>query len=146
MLTCMGIHGHVAAVLLKEKTDVRGFALFENCETEFRFSRCIRQGSEESPVLCERWVKYVWRKAERKWKAKGWRIMFGGDDEHRFSGVMWADNYWLFNDDREMLKYLVHDIIEELMILDMESQPEFLWWTRTNKAEDGLALELRGGG
>ena len=35
-----GLHGHVVAALLEEVKDV----CFENCETEFRYSQCIRQG------------------------------------------------------------------------------------------------------
>ena len=46
-----GVHGHVAAALLVEMQDVQGSACFENCETEFRYSRCIRQGRVEAPVL-----------------------------------------------------------------------------------------------
>ena len=44
ILCSTGVHGHVAAALLAEMQDVQGSACFENCETEFRHSRCIRQG------------------------------------------------------------------------------------------------------
>ena len=39
-------------------------------------------------------AKHVLWKAEKKWKAKGWEIMFGGEgcDGYRYSGMMWADN------------------------------------------------------
>ena len=50
MLTHMETHGHVAAALLEEMKDVRSSACFENSETEFRYSRCIRQTSVEAPV------------------------------------------------------------------------------------------------
>ena len=39
---------------------------FENCDTEFRNSRCIRQGGVEAPVLWRRLAKYVLWKAEEK--------------------------------------------------------------------------------
>ena len=45
VLTYMGAHEHVVAALLEEMKDVRGSACFENSETEFRDSRCVRQGS-----------------------------------------------------------------------------------------------------
>ena len=45
-----GVHGHVVAALWAEM-DGRMSACLENCETEFRCSRCIRQGSVEAPVL-----------------------------------------------------------------------------------------------
>ena len=38
--------------------------------------------------------------------------------------MMWADNFWLFSDDKEKLTWMVNDIIDELMDLDMEPQPE----------------------
>ena len=53
---------------------------------------------------------------------------------------MWADNYWLFSDNREELICMVNDIIEELLDLDMEPKPESLWWTCTHKHEDMRSL------
>ena len=35
-------------------------------------------------------------------------------------GMMWANNYWLFCDNKERLVCMVNDIIEELLDLDME--------------------------
>ena len=43
ILSLTGVHGHVAEALLAEMQDVLGSACFENCETTFRCSRCIRQ-------------------------------------------------------------------------------------------------------
>ena len=51
ILTRMVTNGHVVAALREEMKDVRSSACFENSETEFRCSRCIRQGSVEAPVL-----------------------------------------------------------------------------------------------
>ena len=45
------------------------------------------------------------------------------------SSVVWnnvADNYWLCCDNKERLTYMVNDIIEELLDLDMEPKPESL--------------------
>ena len=42
------------AALLEEMKDVRGSGSFEHCETEFRYSRCIRQGSVEASVFVEK--------------------------------------------------------------------------------------------
>ena len=102
------------AALLEEMKDVRGSACCENCETEFRFSRCIRQGGVEAPVLWGRVTKYVLWKAETKSKAKGWKVAFGGegDNEYLLSGMMRADTHWLFCDDKGKLTWMVNDIIE----------------------------------
>ena len=54
ILTLTGVHGHLTVALLAEMQDVRGSASFEDSETEFRYSRCIRQGGVEAPVLWER--------------------------------------------------------------------------------------------
>ena len=59
ILSIIGTHGHVVAALLAEMHNVKGSACFENCETEFRYSKCIRQGGVEAPVLWGRVVKYV---------------------------------------------------------------------------------------
>ena len=50
--------------------------------------------------------------------------------------MMWADNYWIFSDDREKRQCKVNDIIDELMDLDMEPKPESPSWTSTFKTED----------
>ena len=47
---------------------------------------------------------------------------------------------------REWLKCMVNATIEELMILDMEPKPEFLWRPSMYKPEDGLTSEVGGGG
>ena len=70
-------------------------------------------------VVWGRIAKYLLWKAEEKWRAKGWGLSFGGQDDKECSlrGMMWADNYWRFSDNRERLICMVNDIIEE----DMES-------------------------
>ena len=90
----MGTRGHVLAALLEEMMDVRGSACFEDCETQFRYSRYIRQDSVEAPVLLGTVTTYVLWKAERRWKARDGGVLFGGeeDDEYRFSCMMWVDN------------------------------------------------------
>ena len=51
ILPCMVTNGHVVGALREEMKDARSSACFENSETKFRYSRCIRQGSVEAPVL-----------------------------------------------------------------------------------------------
>ena len=64
-------------------------------------------------------AKYVLWKAERMWKAKEWRVTFGGegDDGYRVSDRIWADNCWTCSDDREKLTWMVNDSTDELMDL-----------------------------
>ena len=90
----------MTAALLAEMQDVRGSACVENSETEFRYLRCIRHGGVEAPVLWGRVAKWVLWRAEEKWKANGWGLLFGGqhDNEYVLRGMMWADNYRLFCD------------------------------------------------
>ena len=61
-----------------EMKDMRGSACFENCETEFRCSKCIRQGEREGEERGSRVVrtvaKYMLWKAEEIWKIKGWDL------------------------------------------------------------------------
>ena len=75
-------------------------------------------------------------------------LPFGGqhDNEYVLRGMMWADNFWLFCDNRERLIFIVNDIIEELMDLDMEPKPEPLWWTSTHKDEDMTTFRVGGHG
>ena len=46
----IGTLSHVVAALLAEMQDAKASARFENCETEFRYSKHIRQGGVEAPV------------------------------------------------------------------------------------------------
>ena len=46
-----GVHGWIIAALLEETKDLKGMAVFEPCETEFRKSVCITQASLEAPTL-----------------------------------------------------------------------------------------------
>ena len=66
------------------------------------------------------WPDVLW-KAEQKWKATGWGFPFAGrnENEHVLRCVMWAENYWLFCDNKERLVCMVNDIIEALLDLDM---------------------------
>ena len=47
---------------------------------------------------------------------------------------MWADNYWLFSDDKENLVCMVTDVIEELLDVDIEPMPVSSWWTSTKRS------------
>ena len=58
------------------------------------------------------------------------------------SGVMRVDNNCIFSDDMDKLTWMVNDFIEKLMDLDMEPKPECLWWTSTEKAEEGVLLKV----
>ena len=71
-------------------------------------------------------------------------LPFGGqhDNEHVLRGMKWADNYWLFSDNRERLICMVSDIIEKLMVLEMEPKAESLWWTSTYKGEKSTVGEV----
>ena len=85
------MHGHLTAALLTEMQDVRGSPSFENSETEFRYSRSIRQGGVEAPMMWGRVAKCVLCKAEEKWRAKGSRLSCGGqhDNDYTLRGMMW---------------------------------------------------------
>ena len=122
----------VVAALLAEMQDVQGFVTFENCDTGFMHSKCIRQGGVEAPVLWSRVAKYVLWKAEVKWKATGWGLTFGGENDNEcvLRCMMWADNYWSFFDNKERLVCMVSDTIEEL--LELEPKPESLWLPNTH--------------
>ena len=43
---------------VEEMKDLKEMARFESCETAFRYSSCVRQGSVEAPTL---WMKLVTR-------------------------------------------------------------------------------------
>ena len=56
-------------------------------------------------------------------------------------GMVWADSYWLFCDNKEKLVCMVNDITGERLDLDMEPKPESLWWTSTYKDEGAATLK-----
>ena len=84
-------------------------------------------GRSGGPVLWRRLARCVLRKAEEKWKAREWRVAFGGkyDNEYVLRGVMWVDHYWLFSEGAH----------------GHEPKPESLRWTSTCKYEDGATLK-----
>ena len=45
-------------------------------------------------------------------------VAFGGDvdDEYLFSGMMWADEQWLFSDDTEKLVYFRLSLLKERIL------------------------------
>ena len=51
VLSLTGAHEHVTTTLLTEIQDVQGLICFENCETEFRYSRSILQDGVEFSVF-----------------------------------------------------------------------------------------------
>ena len=67
--------------------------------------------------------------------------------------IAWLDNDWILSDDREKLKCMVNDIIEELMDLDMEPKPGSLLYVQSRKWFDTsggrqrnkLGVAVRGG-
>ena len=52
---------------------------------------------------------------------------------------MWADNWWLFCDNKERLVCTVNDFFEALLDLNMEPKPESLW-SNTFQDEYGATL------
>ena len=102
---------------LAEMLDVQGSACFENRETEFRSSRCIREGGVDAPVLWCRLVNYVYVKLRNKGRLEEWGLPFGGkyDNEFMLRSMMWADTHWLFSDSKDKLVYMVNDIIGGLL-------------------------------
>ena len=89
-------------------------------------------------------ANYVLWKEEGKWKAKGWELPLGGqhDNEHVLRGMIWADNNWLFCDNKERLICMVKDTTEELLDLDMEPKPGSLWWKSSHKHENMITLRV----
>ena len=63
-------------------------------------------------------------------------------NEYVLRGMMWADNCWLFCDNKERWACMVNDIIQELLDLDMEPKPESLRWTITYKDGDRATLRV----
>ena len=89
-LTHFPVHVMTTAAILSEMMNIGGSAVFENCETEFRYSRCIIQVSVEALVLVVRIVKNVMRKLAKTWETKGWGLWFGGmeDKERRVASMV----------------------------------------------------------
>ena len=142
ILADMGTHGHVVAALLQEMKDVKGPACFENCETEFLYSQRMRQGSEEAPVLSEKWSNMSCGSPRGSRRPRvGWVCSV----EKEMMQIQWWADMRIFCDDQEKLTRMVN-FIDELMDLDMEPKPESMWWTSTYTAEDGLTLKAGSGG
>ena len=109
ILTLTGVHGHLTAALLVEMQDVRGSASFE---TSGRNSGILGASAKEGwrhlycgdalPNMCCGQLKKNGRP-----KAGGYPSVGEHDSEHTFRAMMWADNCWIFSDNRE--KIGLHD-------------------------------------
>ena len=79
-------------------------------------------------------------KAERRWKAKGWSIAFGGEeeDEYRSSSMMWQaiDGY----DAEDKRTWMVDGII--VVEPGHRAQAGSPWWTSTYKDGDERTLKV----
>ena len=70
----------------------------------------------------------------------------GGSRELTFSlhvSIAWLDNDLILSDDREKLKCMVNDIIEELMDLEMEPKPGSLLYVQSRKWFDTSGVRQR---
>ena len=72
----IGVSGHVVAAFLAEMQDVRGSACFENCETAFRYSRCIRQGGVEAVCCGGAWPNACFGKPRKNGRPEGGNFPF----------------------------------------------------------------------
>ena len=95
ILSMTGVHGHVAAALQLEMHDVQGSFCFEKCETEFRYSRCIRQGGVELHFFV--WTRGQRRFMERRGKVKDQRMGTVGE--------------------RQRVRVTGHDVGRQLLVL-----------------------------
>ena len=100
ILTRTGVHGHLTAALLAEMQDVRALRT-----ARLNFGILGASAKEVWRLLCcgGALPNTCFGKRRKKWRAQGWGFSFGGqhDNEYTLRGMMWADNYWLFSDNRE---------------------------------------------
>ena len=96
--------------------------------------------AEWRPQCCgDKWPNTCHGKPRESEKARGWGLSFGGENDNEqyvLRGMMWADNHWLFCDNKERMVCMVNDIIAELLELDMEPKTESLRWTSTHHGEE----------
>ena len=136
--TDMETHAHIVAALREENEGREGVCLLRECRGALGTAawRLLSSGERCQHTYCG--------KPKGSGRPRDGEIMFGekGDDEYRFGGRMWADNCWIFCDDKEKLTWMVNDIVEEMMDLDLEPTPESLWWTSTYRGVRSFGMSL----
>ena len=117
------VHGHLTAALSAEMRDVGRVCVLRkrarrNSDTQGAFAKVVWK------LRCcgAAWPSTCCGKQKKIGRQRAGRSPFGGQhgSEYVLRGMSWADNYWLFCDNRERLTCMVNDIIEELLDLDME--------------------------
>ena len=107
--------GHVG----REMQEVKGSACFESCETEFRFSKCTRQGGVSTQYCGDVWPNTDYGKPKKSGRLEGGDLLRRDLLQHACVQV-WADNVGPFCDSKEKLVCMVNDIERRVVDLDME--------------------------
>ena len=96
------------AAFLREVAGLEGRATFENVECTFPFTRCVRQGSVQTPK----------------------------EDSTKVCSLMWADNCWIPSHSKEHRELMMKELVEEARRWGLEPKPASLRCTRTYACEE----------
>ena len=131
-------HGWLIAALLREMSGLSGKATFECVESNFRFDRCLRQGSVEAPRLWQKMANQILANVEEEWmkKRKGILLDKDGAKVHQICSLMWADNFWIMSHSEENMELVLRDLMQEASRWDLEPKPASLWWTSAYASEE----------
>ena len=116
--------GGSTQLLSRRSANVEGHACFEN-DGQFKFTRCIRPGSDEAPTL--------WVQLEEKRRRIHFVEIRG--KSRQICRILWADNYRVLSHAKEHLQQLAKDVTDEADVWDLEPKSASLRWSNTSAAK-----------
>ena len=132
----------ISAALHRDMKDLKEVTSFKSCDTDFKYSRGIRQERVEAPTLWMKLtrfffgtlMKYGILKAWRKYGILGEREISSVRKETgrtSFCSISWRDNFWIMRERHTDLDRMVKELT-----LTWRRSPNHLWWFSACAVED----------
>eukprot|EP00969_Alexandrium_andersonii_P096857 4275906-Alexandrium_andersonii.AAC.1 len=114
--------------------DLRAVASYSGIQTEFPFTKCIRQGNVDSSLLFQVLLMHAVSHLIQSWSSRGFGVDI--DDARRLTSLLWADNFWLFAESRATLFVMTSELVHELQGVGLQLKPDALCFLTTCKHDD----------
>ena len=124
---------------------MEGQAAFENGESTFPFTSCIRQGSAEARRLWLKMAKQILWNVEPEWKRKqrDSTLKNAKEENIKSAALCWRTTGRIQSHSKTHLDQMMTDFIQEAERWDLELKPASLRWRSTFADEKMDDIEIR---
>eukprot|EP00969_Alexandrium_andersonii_P077923 3436871-Alexandrium_andersonii.AAC.1 len=70
----------------------------------------------------------------QSWNDRGFGVDI--EDARRLTSLLWADNFWLFAENRDTLATMTSELVSELQNVGLQLKPDALCFLTTAKDDD----------